>query len=225
MTTPARVLIVDDHALVREGLKALLQTSAHVEIVAEATDGRDAIRCADEMPLDLVLMDLSLPGMSGIEAISVITTRYPKIKIIVITGHRNEEYIHACLQAGATGYIVKESKSEELMGALDVVLQGHTHLCRIATERMIGWLTTGARTGQPTSPWNTLTPRERQVLQLVAEGCTNKAMARFLSISPKTVEKHRANLMAKLDVHSTAGLTAYAVSKGLLEASLPKTHL
>jgi DNA-binding NarL/FixJ family response regulator len=213
----ARILIVDDHTLVREGLRALLVTNSNLEIVAEAENGRDAVRYAGEKTPDLVLMDLSMPGMNGIEAITEIRALYPKVKVLVLTVHMNEEYIHACIRSGANGYIVKDATREQFLDAIQAVLQGHTHLCSEATEKIIGWFMNGSKTAAPVSPWDSLTHRERQILKLIAEGQTNKSMAKFLSISPKTVEKHRANLMTKLDVHSTAGLTAFAVSKGLVD--------
>jgi DNA-binding NarL/FixJ family response regulator len=190
-----------------------------MEVVGEVENGRDAVRCSGEATPDLVLMDLSMPGMNGIEAITEIKARYPKVKILVLTVHINEEYIHACIRAGANGYIVKDATREQFMGAVQDVLLGHTHLCAAATEKVVGWFVTGAKIAGPASPWDALTHRERQILKLIAEGLTNKAMAKFLCISPKTVEKHRANLMTKLDVHSTAGLTAYAVGKGLVEGA------
>lgn len=221
MTARNRILIAEDHTLVREGLRALLLTQPSLEIVAEAENGRDAVRCIGESAPDLVLMDLSMPGMNGIEAISEIKARYPKVKILVLTVHMNEEYIHACIRSGANGYIVKDATREQFMGAIHDVLQGHTYLCSAATEKIIGWYMNSAKTAGPVSPWESLTHRERQILKLIAEGRTNKTMAKFLTISPKTVEKHRANLMAKLDVHSTAGLTAYAVQKGLVDRWSP----
>jgi DNA-binding NarL/FixJ family response regulator len=218
MSAHGRILIAEDHRLVREGLRALLQTNPDLEIVGEVDNGRDAVRFSGEAAPDLVLMDLSMPGMNGIEAIAEIRARYPKVKVLVLTVHANEEYIHACIRAGANGYIVKDATREEFMGAVNDVLQGHTHLCAAATEKIVAWFMNGAKVTEARSPWDALTHRERQILQLIAEGQTNKGMAKFLSISPKTVEKHRASLMAKLDVHSTAGLTAYAVSKGLVDA-------
>jgi DNA-binding NarL/FixJ family response regulator len=224
MTARNRILIAEDHTLVREGLRALLLTQPNLEIVAEAENGRDAVRCVGEAAPDLVLMDLSMPGMNGIEAISEIKARYPKVKILVLTVHMNEEYIHACIRSGANGYIVKDATREQFMGAIHEVLQGHTYLCSAATKKVIGWYKSRKKTGAPVSPWESLTHRERQILKLIAEGQSNKAMGKYLTISPKTVEKHRANLMAKLDVHSTAGLTAYAVQKGLVDRWAPMSQ-
>ncbi len=221
MAARNRILIAEDHTLVREGLRALLLTQPGLEIVAEADNGRDAVRCVGEAAPDLVLMDLSMPGMDGIEAIREIKSRFPKVRILVLTVHMNEEYIHTCIRSGANGYIVKDATGEQFLGAVHDVLQGHTYLCSAATEKIICWY---AKTGAPASPWMSLTHRERQILKLIAEGQSNKAMAKFLAISPKTVEKHRANLMVKLDVHSTAGLTAYAVQRGLVDRGSPMSQ-
>ncbi len=217
MSGRQRVVIVEDHRLVRQGLQALLLADPDLEIVAEAENGCDAIRCVGETSPDLVLMDISMPGMNGIEAISEIKARYPKVKILVLTVHINEEYIHSSLRSGANGYVVKDASREKFMEAIHEVLAGHTHLCSHATEKLIGRMMNGNKSSEGVSPWDSLTHRERQVLQLIAEGETNKTTAKFLSISPKTVEKHRASLMAKLDVHSTAGLTTFAVQNGIVD--------
>jgi DNA-binding NarL/FixJ family response regulator len=217
MSGRQRILIVEDHRLVRQGLRALLDADADLEIVAEAENGCDAIRCVGETSPDLVLMDISMPGMNGMEAISEIKARYPKVKVLVLTVHVNEEYIHSSLRSGANGYVVKDATREKFMEAIHDVLAGHTHLCSQATEKLVARLMSGMKSPENVSPWDSLTHRERQVLQLIAEGQTNKTTAKFLSISPKTVEKHRASLMAKLDVHSTAGLTAFAVQNGIVD--------
>jgi DNA-binding NarL/FixJ family response regulator len=218
MGTKGRIFLVEDHALVREGLRRWLGTDPNLEVVGEATNGSDAIGNVAALQPDLVITDLSMPGARGVSAIDQFHTQYPHIKILVLTIHLSEEYIYACLRAGANGYIVKDASREEFMDGVQAVLQGRTHLCACATQRMIGWAVTNAKTGL-VSPWESLSNRERQVLQLIAEGYTNKRMAKILSISPKTVEKHRANLMSKLDVHSTAGLTAFAIEKGLTNGS------
>jgi DNA-binding NarL/FixJ family response regulator len=212
-----RILIVEDHRLMRQGIRALLLADPDLEIVGEAENGRDAIRCVAEVKPDLVLMDLTMPGMNGIEATSEIKARYPKVKVLVVTAHTNEEYIHASIRSGANGYLVKDASREKFLEAIHEVLQGHTFLCSIAAEKVVGRLVAGTRRAETASPWDSLSHRERQVLQLIAEGQTNKSTAKFLSISPKTVEKHRANLMAKLNVHSTAGLTTFAVQNGFVE--------
>ena len=217
MSTRHRLLVAEDHTIVRQGLLALLVSNPTLEIVGEAVNGRDAVRFAEEAVPDLVLMDLSMPGMNGIEAITEIKRKYPSVKILVLTVHTNEEYIHACIRAGANGYIIKDTTRDQLMLAIREVLEGRSHFCSEATEKIISLYLSGTQKSGPVLPWDSLTHRERQILKLVAEGQTNKRIAQFLTISPKTVEKHRANLMSKLDLHSTAGLTAFAVQKGLVD--------
>ena len=212
-----RIMIVEDHTIVREGLRALLLANPDFEVVAEAEDGQAAVqRAIDTMP-ELILMDLSMPGMSGIEAIGQIKSRSPRSKILVLTVHTDEEYIHACIKDGANGYIVKDATHAELMLAIKNVIAGKTHFCSEATEKILTSYLNGAKGAGPVSPWDSLTHRERQVLKLIAEGFTNKRIGIFLDISAKTVEKHRANLMEKLNLHSTASLTAFAMKKGLVE--------
>jgi DNA-binding NarL/FixJ family response regulator len=218
MSTKYRLMIAEDHTIVREGLQALLLSSGDFEIVGQAENGRDAISRTSELMPDLVLMDISMPGMNGIEAIGEIRRRCPRVKILVLTVHTNEEYIHACIRSGANGYIVKDASRAEFMTAIKSVVEGRTHFCSEATEKIIALYLNGAKHAAPTSPWESLTHRERQTLQLIAEGLTNKRIALYLSISMKTVEKHRANMMEKLNLHSTAALTAFAVKKGVIDA-------
>jgi len=210
-------MIVEDHTIVREGLRALLLANPEFEIVAEAGDGRTAVQRAIDTTPELILMDLSMPGMNGIEAIGQIKSRSPRTKFLVLTVHTDEEYIHACIKGGANGYIVKDASHAELMLAIKNVIEGKTHFCSEATQKILSSYLHGAKSAGPVSPWDSLTHRERQILKLIAEGLTNKKTAIFLDISAKTVEKHRANLMEKLNLHSTAGLTTFAMKKGLVE--------
>lgn len=209
------VFIGDDHAIVREGLRALLALEPRIEVVGEADNGRDAIRQIALLTPDLVLMDLSMPGMNGIEAIRDIRSRCPNVRIVVLTVHRTEEYIRAALEAGANGYVLKESSHAELMIAVRSVMDGKSYLSPVVSEKIIvGYLNRGDVEAK--SPWETLTPRERVVLKLIAEGNQNKQIATYLSISVKTVEKHRANMMRKLNLHNAARLTAYAIERHLV---------
>ncbi len=214
-----RILIAEDHTIVREGLRALLLAQPDLEIVAEVDNGRDLVEAAASAAPDLVLMDITMPVMSGVEAIREMRRRCPSIRVLVLTVHANEEYIHACIREGANGYIVKDATRPELMSAIGNVLNGKSHFCSEATERIISWYLHGGVNASPASSWDLLTHRERQTLKLIAEGKTNKQIAGVLDISTKTVEKHRANLMSKLKLHSTAALTAFAVRRGLLEQS------
>jgi DNA-binding NarL/FixJ family response regulator len=215
METKQRILIVDDHTLLRAGLRALLAQDPALEIIGESGNGRDAIRAVGQLSPHLVLMDLTMPGMNGIEAITEIKRRYPEVRVLVMTLHKTEEFIHASLQAGADGYILKDATHDEFQVAIRSVLQGKTYLSMDVSGKVVsGYLGGGKSTG--TGVFSTLTHREREILKLVAEGKSNKEMAEFLCLSVKTVEKHRSNLMTKLDVHNAAGLTAYAIERGLV---------
>jgi two-component system response regulator NreC len=211
-----RIVIAEDHTILREGLRLLLSSDPEFEVVGEAEDGRDAIRCVENLSPDLVLMDLSMPRMNGLEAIKEIKKRSPETKIITLTVHKTEEYILATLQAGADGYVLKDSTHSELVIAIKNVLIGKRYLDSGISEKVIEGYLEGKRALKTKSPWDTLTPREREILKLIAEGYKNKEIADYLFISLKTVEKHRSNLMKKLDLHSVAALTAFAMGKGLV---------
>jgi DNA-binding NarL/FixJ family response regulator len=211
-----RIFIVEDHTLLRAGVRALLSQDPDLEVVGEAGNGRDAIRAIAALSPDLVLMDLSMPGMNGMEAILDIKRRNPGTRVLVLTMHRTEEYIHESLRAGADGYLLKDSTHAELLVAIRSIINGKTYLSPDISDKVIQvYLGTG-RTEQSASSWDTLTHREREVLKLVAEGHPNKYIADFLSLSIKTVEKHRSNLMKKLDLHNASTLTSYAIEKGLV---------
>ncbi len=211
-----RILIAEDHTILREGLKAILSSNPDFDIVGEAEDGRDAIRWASKLMPDLILMDLSMPRMNGMEAIREIKRRCPATRILALTVHRTEEYILATLQAGADGYVLKDATQAELMMAINSVLAGKPYLSPGVSEKVIGGYLEGRKTSTSSSPWDTVTQREREVLKLIGEGYKNKEIADYLCISIKTVEKHRANLMKKLDLHSASAMTAFAMDKGLI---------
>ncbi len=211
-----RILIAEDHGILREGLRVLLSSEPDLEVVGEATDGQNAIRLAAQLQPHLVLMDLSMPLTNGTEAIPAIKRRLPETKIIALTVHKTEEYVRATLDAGADGYVLKDDTHHELITAIRSVLNGKTYLSPGITEKIVsGYLDRSATTSSSTS-WDTLTPRERETMKLIAEGYKNKEIAEYLSVSLKTVEKHRSNLMRKLDLHSASALTAYAIEKGLI---------
>ena len=216
MEEKKRIFLTEDHAILRAGLKALLESNASYEVVGEADNGLDAIRYVAETNPDLVLMDLNMPGLSGVEAIRKIRERHPEMKVLVLTMHNSEEYVLASLEAGANGYVLKDTGHAELMNAAGQVLDGKTYLSPDIADKVVNsYLTTKKRVA-PTTQWDMLTPREKQVLKLIAEGNSNKDMSAYLCISVKTVEKHRANLMKKLDLHNVSALTAYAIDKGLV---------
>ncbi|OIP91186.1 MAG: DNA-binding response regulator [Syntrophobacteraceae bacterium CG2_30_61_12] len=211
-----RIFIAEDHTILREGLRALLSSQPDLQVIGEAADGLEAIRAVDQLAPDLVLMDLSMPRMNGLEAIAEIKRRCPSTKVLVLTVHRTEEYVLATFRAGANGYVLKDAGSDELEMAIRHVLAGSSYLSPKISDQVIAGYLAVKEADAPRSSWDLLTQREREVLKLVAEGRKNKEIADFLCISPKTVERHRANLMKKLDLHSAAELTAYALQRGII---------
>jgi DNA-binding NarL/FixJ family response regulator len=212
-----RLVIAEDHTILREGLKALLLASRpDLEVVGEATDGREAVRCAEELSPDLMMLDLSMPRSNGLEALKEIKRVSPQTRVLVLTVHKTEDYVFTALQAGADGYVLKDSSSAELMLAVKSVLNGERYLSpAIASTVVSGYL--GSKDGAPLRPsFDDLSTREREVLKLIAEGYRTKEIGEYLCISPKTVEKHRANLMDRLNLRSVSALTAYAIEKGLV---------
>jgi len=221
--TPLRLLLVEDHAILREGLRALLSTESDIDIVAESGDGGSAIKAAQEHQPDVVLMDLSLPRLNGVDAIRHIHNRDPGIRILALTVHKSEEYIRAALAAGASGYILKDSNRSELLMAIRSIAKGHSFLSPEMSRKVVsGYLNgfDGPQNEKTTTSWDTLTNRERQILKMVAEGYRNKDIAKYLFISVKTVEKHRANMMKKLNLRNVPALTAYCVERGLIDSAL-----
>lgn len=221
-----RVLLVEDHPVFRDGLQSLVNSSGASEVVGEAEDGPTAIRVARELFPDLILMDLSLPGMSGIEVIRAIKGGQSTVKVLALTVHVDEEYIQAAFQAGADGYVAKDASRQEILNAIEAVLSGKTYLSPGISDRVVkgflrGTLPPAAERHDDQGPegGSVLTQREKEVLTLIASGHTNKVIGDRLFISVKTVEKHRANLMAKLDLHTPQALTAYALERGLLGKS------
>jgi DNA-binding NarL/FixJ family response regulator len=223
MIDKKRVLIVEDHTLLRAGLSALLSQEPDVEVAGELDSGRDAVRAIAALSPHLVLMDLTMPGCNGIEAIVEIKKRFPEVKVLVLTLHKTEEYIHESLRAGADGYILKDATQDELRVAIRSVLNGKTYLSPDISDKVInGYLGTG-KGANMNSVWESVTHRERQVLKLVAEGHPNRYIAEFLCLSVKTVEKHRSNMMKKLDLHNASALTTFAIEKGLVSTGLSET--
>ena len=211
-----RIVIAEDHTILREGLRALLSSHPDLEVVGEAADGRDAIRCVEEASPDLVLLDLSMPRMDGLDAIREISKRSPETKILALTVHKAEEYVLAALQAGADGYALKDATQAELVTAIRSVLAGKRYLSPGVSEKVIEGYLAGKKARTTKTPWDSITAREREVLKLIAEGHKNKEIAEILCISVKTVEKHRSNIMEKLDLHNVSDLTAYAIERGIV---------
>jgi len=220
MGAKQKVLIAEDHQLFREGLKALLQVNPELEVVAEAQDGLEAIRMIRKHSPDLLILDLSMPRLSGISVVNDVRNQYPDMKILVLTIHESDQYVLETFRAGANGYCIKDASRDELQMAIDSVLSGKTFISPgIAGDVMEGFLS-GRKTLKEKSDWETITQREREVLKLLAEGYMNKEIGDLLNISTKTVEKHRANIMSKLDLHNAAALTAYAIEQGLVEPKI-----
>jgi len=216
-TTSHRVMIVDDHTIMRDGLQSLLSAEPGFEVVGTAADGRAAIRSVGALKPDIVLMDLTMPGTSGIDAIAHIKRQHPQVKLVALTFHKEDRYIHATLEAGADAYVLKDDSRTELLTALRSVLNGKSYLSPSICNRVVAGYLAGGGDGDSKEPsWEILTKREREVIKLIAEGHKTKEIAEYLSLSPKTVEKHRTNLMKKLDLHSVSAVTLYAIQNGLI---------
>jgi DNA-binding NarL/FixJ family response regulator len=216
MSETRRILIAEDHTIMREGLRALLNSDPEFDVVGEAEDGLEAVKAVQRLKPDLVIMDLSMPKMNGVAAIREIKRASPETKIVVLTVHKNEEYILASFQAGSDGYVLKYASHEELVAAIRTVSKGQPYLSPAVSAVVLEAYLDAQKGIEGKSPCRSLTPRESELLKLVAEGYKNKQIAELLGISVKTVERHRANLMKKLDLHSGPALTAFAVEAGLI---------
>lgn len=211
-----RVLLADDHTILREGIRSLLEDEPDMEVVGEAEDGITVVKFAETLNPDVILMDLAMPLLNGLEATRQIRKNNPQAKILILTMHENEEYIRQVLAAGAMGYILKDAAARELLGAIRSVYKGEVVLSPAITRLIVSdYLRWGDLSTQDTS--DGLTDRERQILQLIAEGYTNKQIAEILTISIKTVQAHRLNLMKKLDLHDRGELIKYAIQKKIID--------
>ena len=217
MSEPVRVLISDDHAILRSGLKMLLNAEPDIEVIGEATTGEEAIKLAGELKPDLVLMDVSMPGMGGLEATEQIKKRYPQIKVLILTMHESEAYLFRTIKAGGSGYVLKKSADTELISAIHQVIQGESFLKPSVTMALAQDYLERVQAGEVNDTYSTLTEREREILKLIAEGNTNPEIAKLLVISVRTVETHRAHIMDKLGLHHRSELVKYAFRKGLLD--------
>lgn len=209
-----RVLLVDDHVVVRQGLKALFADETDIEVIGEASNGREALEFLENWEPDVVLMDISMPGLNGIEATRQIQQRHPGVKVVVLSMHANEEYVFQVLQAGASGYVLKQSDSLEVLSAIRAAVAGGSFLSPPISRTVIEDYLLRAQARGRGSDAEILTSREREVLQLLAEGKSNRDIADELSISIKTVETHRTNMMTKLGLSSKTELVKYALRKG-----------
>ena len=211
-----RILLADDHALVRAGIRALLEKLPGVEVVGEASNGREALNLIKTTAPSVILLDISMTELGGLEALPRIVRDFPGVKVIILSGHSNEEFVLRALREGAHGYMLKDAAAEELALALKAVAQGQTYLSASVSRTVIeAYL---SRNGGEKGPVDPLTPRQREILQLIAEGRNTKEIAGTLGISIKTVEAHRAQLMDRLDIHEVAGLVRYALRMGMISA-------
>ncbi len=209
-----KVLLVDDHAIIREGLRSLLEKQPEMEVIADTDDGRKSIELVQELLPDIVIMDITMPGLNGIEATRQITTESPDVKVIALSIHSKRRFVADMLSAGATGYILKECLFDELIQAIKTVAAGGRYLSPRITDIVVSDYVKRLSAAAD-SPFEALTTREREVLQLVAEGKSTKQIALELHVSTKTIEANRRQIMEKLDIHSVAELTKYAVREGL----------
>jgi DNA-binding NarL/FixJ family response regulator len=211
---PVRVLLADDHRIVREGLRGLLERRAGIEVVGEAADGEAALALARQLVPHLVILDVSMPRMNGVEATRRIRAECPGVKVLALSMHPDRRYVIETLKAGASGYVLKDSAFDELIHAIESVMEGCAYLSPAVTDMVVREYVSRLPNDEGTA-FSVLTVREREVLQLLAEGAPTKAIATRLGVSVKTVETYRQQIMAKLDLHTVAELTKYAVREGL----------
>lgn len=213
---PLRVLLADDHRLVRAGICSLLEEIPSVHVVAEAGDGREALELVRQHNPNIAIVDVAMKGLNGLEVADRIAKDFPHVKVLILSMHTNEEYVIKALKSGAAGYLIKDAATEELRLALESVAKGDTYLSPVISKSVIDNLL--ARSKDENEPAGILTPRQREILQLIAEGKSTKEIAAILGVSVKTVETHRTQLMNRLDIHDIAGLVRYAVRTGLVSA-------
>ncbi len=212
---PIRVILADDHPIVRAGIRAEIEKIPGIQVLGEASDGRAALALAESTQPDLVFMDISMAGLNGIEATARLTAKFPKVRVIILSMHQNEQYFWQAVRAGAVGYLLKKSATTELSTAVHQVLNGEIYLSKDISRRMVDRLPMQQITLRK-SPLEQLTERQREILQLIAEGQTTKAIALVLNVSPKTVEYHRAQLMNRLNIFDIPGLVRFALQSGLI---------
>lgn len=210
------VVIAEDHTILRDGLHSLLTETNEFDVLAGAKDGLEAIKHVTRHKPEIILLDLSMPKMNGIASIKEIKRQSPDTRILILTIHQDEEYILSAFEAGADGYCLKDAHFEEVLKAIKTVLAGKKYMSPEVSEKVLEGYLEGRKSIKTTSSWDSLTQREREVLKLIGEGYKNAEIADLLFISVKTVNKHRSNLMQKLDLHNASALTAYAIKKGLV---------
>ena len=214
--TSIKLVLADDHAVVRAGIKAMLEGLGGIDIVGQGTNGREACALVEQHQPQLLLMDISMPEMNGLEATARIVKDFPNVRVIILSMHTSEEYVWKALQAGATGYLLKDAEPSELDLAIKTVLSGQTYLTASVSKQVVEAYM--QRMGGESTVADVLTPRQREVLQLIAEGKALKEIAQILHVSIKTVESHRTLLMDRLNIHDTAGLVRYAMRRGMISS-------
>lgn len=222
MTTRIRVLIAEDHDLLRTGLRSMIAAHGEYEVTGEARDGKEACQLAISLNPDLVLMGLAMRGMNGIDASAAIKRRSPQIRIVALTVHQSEEYVREALRAGVDGYVLKDVSFDELVLAMRNVMRGKRHLSPDVYGFMVDSFVTGREAAPAKKAWDLLTSRERSVLKLIAEGRTNRQVGQYLNLSPKTIEKYRASMMHKLEIENLTELVLVAIHMGLLTSLAAK---
>ncbi|MCC5823165.1 MAG: response regulator transcription factor [Phycisphaerales bacterium] len=217
MVIPIKVVLVDDHTLMRGGVRSILSRAEHITVIGEAEDGREAVALASKLAPDMILIDIAMPGLNGVEATRKIHAVDPKIAVIALSMHSDERYVTGILDAGGRGYLLKTCSAEELIRAMDAVMRGGIYVTADLTHVLIARMNAERQGAEHsgTPHLDSLTPREREVLQLIAEGLTSKEISARLGTALKTIETHRTNIIRKLDLHSIAELTKYAIREGL----------
>lgn len=211
-----RVIVADDHAVIREGLRVLLGSQKDIQVLGLASNGREAVQLVDEHKPDVVVMDISMPELNGVEAIRRMRPRHPHMQVVVLSIHETKRYVFQALQAGAKGYLLKETAWQEVVEAVRAVQRGERYLSRRIADLLMDEIFENLETAASADPLETLSPREREILQLVAEGRTSQEIGESLSISPKTVDSYRSRLMQKIGVSDLAGLIKFAIQHGVI---------
>ena len=212
-----RILVVDDHTLFRQGIVGLLESQGDLEVVGQAANGNEALAAAAQLSPDVVLMDISMPGTSGLTAAVEIKSRIPNANVLILTIHDREDYLYQALRAGASGYVLKGADIHDLLDAVRSAYRGEVYLYPTATKALVADYLRRARAGEDRAGYDGLTDREREILHLIAQGKTTPGIAAELTLSPHTVQSHRDHIMTKLGLHSKAALIKYAIEKGLAE--------
>jgi two-component system response regulator NreC len=212
-----RVVVVDDHTLIRQGIVGLLESQPDIEVVGQAGSAPEALEAIQSARPDVVLMDIAMPGTSGLEATRLIRERFPTIQVLIVTIHDREDYLFQALRAGASGYVLKGAEVQDLLSAVRTAHRGEVYLFPSVTKKLVADYLRRSRNGEDRATYDGLSPREREILGLIAQGLTSGEIAEKLFLSPHTIQSHRDHIMAKLGLHSKAALIKYAISRGLID--------